>query len=221
MQTKKIFLMTVAMMTLSGSAHAQTATQVQQQKTEAATAGQAARTNAATAEQAQKTQAAAADQARKTEAAAQPQAAETAARVQEQQSRGQYLSDDPAASAAVQTGNVNLYNANPYMPYYPAFTSGQGVAPNNPARANEINQAQQGTANTTNSPNEKRLQDLFNAIDTDRNGLITMTEFSIYYKSPPDDPRFMGYDANRDLMISYFEFRAPNVTGADVSIPTH
>lgn len=204
MQTGKSFLLTAVLISLSSAAYAQTATELQQQKTEAAVAGQAARTKAATQDQQLKTMAASEEQARKTQAAVQDQANQTAARAQQNQGT-QTRVYTGTGGTIVQTGNATTY--------YPEMASPALTG------ANEINQAQRPASISDSA--EKQLQSLFNTIDTDHNGLISKTEFSIYYKSGADDPRFDGYDVNRDMYLSYFEFRAPNVSGSSINVPSH
>lgn len=207
MQSGKLLLATT-LLTLSGAAYAQTATELQQQQTEASVADQAARTQAATQGQQLKTMAASEEQARKTQAAVQDQANTTAKRVQQNQSSstGTTVISGPAGTI-IQSGPVSTY--------YPHATTPQ------PIGGDEISKAQQNLGNDSANPAEKQLQNLFNEIDTDHSGLLSKTEFSLYFKTVAGDPRFQGYDTNKDMNISYFEFRAPNVSGKAVQIPNN
>jgi hypothetical protein len=218
MKPTKLFLLTAAVIGLSGTAMAQNATQIQQQRTEAASAGQAARTNAAAQAQAQKTQAATMPQDAKTLAATQEQAQRTQAAVQKQ-------ADETNAALRAQPGQPQLnqpylYDSQP-VSTGGAIVYGLGSAVGAASAPSAYNVSPPNQAASASNPAEKQLQDLFNTIDKDHNGMISKTEFSIYYSSPPQDPRFDGYDTNRDMMISYFEFRAPNVSGGTVGLPTH
>lgn len=200
----RFLLLFSAIVTISAAAGAQTATQLQQQQTDAAVADQAARTKAATQGQQLKTMAASEEQARKTNEAAQAQANKTAERIKENQGSQTRVISSPAGTI-VQNGNVSTY--------YP-----QAIPPQ-PSGGDEITQAGKSQDAAANDPAERQLQSLFNQIDVDHNGLLTKTEFSIYYKTTAEDTRFKGYDANKDMNISYFEFRAPNATTDSVSVP--
>lgn len=221
MNTKRFLMMTAAMIAFVTPAIAQNQTEIQQQKTEAAVAGQAAKTNAAAAPQAQKTQAATADQAAKTQAASQDQAQRTQAATQKQ-------AEETAAAVRRQQG----YGQTPVY-VYPPVSTGEAVlygvgsaaastaattATTAPPLYNTGNVPAGGAGAEANS-GEKQLQDLFNEIDTNHDGFVSKTEYSIYYKTTAEDPRFDSYDINRDMMLSYYEFHGPNASGGNVTIP--
>jgi hypothetical protein len=123
------------------------------------------------------------------------------------------------AVVTMTSANAPVYTSAAGNPSYSSSDTG-GTAPQfSSALAGPLPYSSAGDLQQQNQTNETKLNNFFDEIDTNHDGLVNEAEFSIYYKTRADNPGFIKYDRNNDGQITRQEFEAGNTIGKKIVEP--